>query len=295
LESRHALYFRGDAALRNEESMISAELLISSITCINRIGFIDTLRAIFARSRNLIVKKLVGTEIAFRLARFDFRKVQLRTGTTDWLIFNQIFVRCEYDLEKFSQWSSISRCYEMAVANGGTPTIIDCGANVGLSAIWFALLFPKARVIAIEMEYNNFKQLKKNASAFPTITAINAAVWGEITKLTMKTANIEAYAYSAAPAAPGYEGITSVTIDTIVSEYKIESLLCVKLDVEGAEVSILDHAANWMDKVKVLIVELHDWKNPGLGSGKSLMGALQGRNFDLLVSGDLLVAIINSA
>jgi FkbM family methyltransferase len=276
--------------------MISAEPLVASIRCIQRIGLFDTFRAACIRSRIPMLHKLTGPEAAFRITRLDRRTVRLRAGTTDWTTFNQIFVKREYDLEKFHQWSSIFDIYRKVIAAGRVPTIIDCGANIGLAAIWFALLFPEARVIAIEMEPGNFAQLKKNVSAFPSITAINAAVWGEVTALTMETINVEAHAYSARRSLEGgIDHMKSVTIDNVINDNDLDSVLCVKLDVEGGEVSILNQKANWIDMIKVLVVEIHDWKQPQLGAGKALVNALHGRDFDLLVSGELLVAVINSA
>ena len=46
------------------------------------------------------------------------------------------------------------------------PKIIDCGANIGLSAIYFNRLYPKAEITAFEAEPAIFKTLKKNVSSF---------------------------------------------------------------------------------------------------------------------------------
>ena len=45
------------------------------------------------------------------------------------------------------------------------PRIIDAGANIGASAIWFARTYPKAMVTAIEPHGGNFDLLIKNTIA----------------------------------------------------------------------------------------------------------------------------------
>jgi FkbM family methyltransferase len=272
-----------------------ADLLIASIKCVQQLGIPDTFRATLNRNRTGIARSLVGAEAQFRVSKSDPRKVRLRTGTTDWVVFNQIFVRREYDLTRFPQWSSIMRHYEAMLRAGQVPTIIDCGANVGLAAVWFSLQFPKARIIAIEMEKNNFIQLEKNIVEFPAIEAINTAIWGEVTTVSMKTMDAESHAFSAeATIAPDARTnqMTSTTINDLVQRLNIDALLCVKIDIEGGEASVFSHATQWMDNVKVIFVELHDSDRPGLGCGKAMVEALSGRNFDILISGELIVAVM---
>ena len=42
------------------------------------------------------------------------------------------------------------------------PIIIDCGANIGVSVVYFKKLFPKSKIIAFEPDPFLFKYLKKN-------------------------------------------------------------------------------------------------------------------------------------
>src|SRR5262249_38196151 len=59
------------------------------------------------------------------------------------------------------------------------PLILDCGANIGLSVIYFKMLFPGSRIIAYEPDLEIFRTLKKNLSQFdyPDVDLINKAVW----------------------------------------------------------------------------------------------------------------------
>lgn len=51
--------------------------------------------------------------------------------------------------------------YEVAL-NISPQFIIDCGANIGLSAIYYANAYPQAKIIAIEPDRSNFKYLEIN-------------------------------------------------------------------------------------------------------------------------------------
>src|SRR5262245_54333406 len=79
------------------------------------------------------------------------RRVLIRLRTTDGAVFHKVFIENEYDLA-LAQDPSI---------------IVDAGANVGMTAVYFALRYPNARIIAIEPESENFGILKSNAKRFP--------------------------------------------------------------------------------------------------------------------------------
>ena len=59
------------------------------------------------------------------------------------------------------------------------PVIIDAGANVGLSAVFYANRFPNARIIAIEPEPSNYEMLKRNVVPYSNVTPVQAALWKE--------------------------------------------------------------------------------------------------------------------
>ncbi len=52
-------------------------------------------------------------------------------------------------------------CYDLRKHTGsGIKTFIDIGANVGTTSIMARILFPKARIIAIESAKTTFEKLK---------------------------------------------------------------------------------------------------------------------------------------
>jgi len=69
----------------------------------------------------------------------------------------------------------------------GTPKlIIDAGANIGISALYFAQRFPDAKIYAIEPEEGNFELLKKNCNGRPNIILKKAALWNHSTRVIFR-------------------------------------------------------------------------------------------------------------
>src|SRR5438046_7498954 len=64
-------------------------------------------------------------------------------------------------------------------ADHKAPFIIDCGANIGLSVIYFKRLYPESRIIAFEADSGVFQVLSQNMRSFALndITLHNVAVW----------------------------------------------------------------------------------------------------------------------
>ena len=70
-------------------------------------------------------------------------------------------------------------------AETNMPKIIDCGANVGLSIIYFKKLYPDAIIIAFEADRDIFNMLSQNLLSLhiSDVEITNKAVWKEDTKL----------------------------------------------------------------------------------------------------------------
>ena len=66
--------------------------------------------------------------------------------------------------------------YDRMLAAGETPLVIDCGANIGLSALYFAQHLPAARIIGVDPARDNVELARKNTQHNPLIEIIEAAV-----------------------------------------------------------------------------------------------------------------------
>jgi hypothetical protein len=65
----------------------------------------------------------------------------------DFITVFEIFYENNYDVKKFKFWSEISKDI-----NKKTPLILDCGANIGCSTLYFHKNHPESYIVAIEPE-----------------------------------------------------------------------------------------------------------------------------------------------
>ena len=114
-----------------------------------------------------------------------------------------------------------------------TPLIIDCGANIGLSVMYFKKLYPKARIIAFEPDKEIFAMLQENigAFAFSDVTLKLEAVWVN---------NDTLHFQSQGGLSGRLTGQTSGEHIIDVKGFRLKELLnqpvdFLKIDIEGAE------------------------------------------------------------
>ena len=74
----------------------------------------------------------------------------------------QIFGYEEYNLKKIKLWNKLINEYKNIKAN---KLIVDCGSNIGSTSRYFSELFPKAKIISIEPDTQNFNLAKKNSNS----------------------------------------------------------------------------------------------------------------------------------
>ena len=175
--------------------------------------------------------------------------VTVRTRTTDLPVLEKIVLYHEYEMP----FDFVPR------------TIIDAGANVGVASLYFAHRFPQARIVAVEPEASNFTTLIANCSEHPAITPLHGAMWNRHTNLmiTEPDAGKWAFTINESPV-PTSESIRAFTVPDIMDAHSFPTVDLLKLDIEGAERELFDaSAAEWLPKVRVIAIELHDTIKPG--------------------------------
>lgn len=140
--------------------------------------------------------------------------------------------------------------------------IIDAGANIGTSSIFFARKFPDARIFAVEPEASNFQLLRKNLKQYPNVVVVQAAFWGTNGMRKIRNRFTGHWGYTVAETTnriqeTGQE-TNCVTIDSFMKEHGIESIDLLKMDIEGGEKDVLENSQGWIDSVTTMSVELHD-------------------------------------
>lgn len=216
-------------------------------------------------------------------------QVWVREGTSDYAVLEQIFHTEEFNISTAPQFAWIRAAYDNLLNSGEVPLVVDCGANIGLSALYFASHLPKARIVGIEPAPDNVALARKNTGNNPLIEIIEAAVHDKAVALELVDPEAEKYAYRVRESCVRTAtSIDAVTIDTIMQRHAAKRNLIVKIDIEGGEEALFRSNTGWLDQTDLLIVETHDWLFPGQGTSRTLFSAIAGRNFEVIQKGEFI-------
>ena len=166
--------------------------------------------------------------------------VFLRPGTSDWKVLGETFHGRFHVPPKKLVGASARR-------------ILDLGANIGLTAAHFAVLYPEAHVVAVEMDAENAALARMNVSPWTgRCDVIESAVW--TTDGTVRYVLDPGIEYGASIQPHGRE-VPSVSLNTLIRGG--EPIDYLKIDIEGAEKEVLRQRTEWADSVRCINVETH--------------------------------------
>lgn len=134
------------------------------------------------------------------------------------------------------------------------PTIIDCGANIGLSVLYLKKQHPTATILAFEPDPLNFSLLQQNIASFQLadIQCLQAAVWIENKSLSFSSQKGMASGISTT------EHENCIEVKGIrLKDYLNQPIDFLKIDIEGAEWEVLKDCSSQLTMVKNLFVEYH--------------------------------------
>lgn len=216
-------------------------------------------------------------------------RVWLRDDTSDPYVLEQIFHTEEFNISTAPQFAWVRAAYDKALAAGEIPLVIDCGANIGLSSLYFAKHLPKAKIIGIEPAWDNAELARRNTAANPLIEIIEAAVHDKGAMLALTNPEAEKFAYQVWETSDRAAAqIEAVTIDALMQRHGARRNLIVKVDIEGGETALFRSNIGWLDHTDLLICETHDWLFPGQGTSRTLFSAIAGRKFEVIQKGEYI-------
>lgn len=154
-----------------------------------------------------------------------------------------------------------------------TPVILDCGANIGLSAIYFKRLYPKCKLIVFEADTNIFAMMKRNLKVFEynDVELHNKAVWKEETVLQFASNGALGGALDITPSRSYDREVLNAIPAIRLKDYLTTEIDLLKMDIEGAEYEVLNDCRDSLQNVKQLFVEYHS----APGKKQELTGLLQ--------------------
>ncbi|MBX9758821.1 MAG: FkbM family methyltransferase [Beijerinckiaceae bacterium] len=222
------------------------------------------------------------------------RDVHHRDVAADVGVINQIFASQDYSLKRLKRGEELNDVYSGFVGAGRQPLIIDAGANIGASAVWFGLEFPKALIAAFEPDRKNFKLLKQNSRGLMT-ELHRAAIGSKDGFADLFDPGEGEWAYRTQTSETGL--IQQIGLNRFVRDKVgagLAPFIC-KIDIEGAEQELFSGETDWLDLFPLIIIELHDWLLPGQATSRNFIRAMSARDRDFVHIGENIFSIRNSA
>lgn len=135
------------------------------------------------------------------------------------------------------------------------PVIIDCGANIGLSILYFKMIFPESKIVGFEPDSDIFELLELNLHDYKGIELHNAAVWYENTELSFFAEGSLAGSTSLDFAQKNnIKNVTAIDLNN----YLGRSIDFLKIDIEGAENDVIFRIRKNLKNVKNMFLEYHE-------------------------------------
>lgn len=197
----------------------------------------------------------------------------LRNNPYDYATFEEVLLREDYNLEL-----------------GFTPkTIIDAGANIGLTSIYLASKYPTAKIVSLEPEHGNFQVLVQNAAKYENIKTVKAGVWNKITFLAIKDNGGGNNAFTVEEVSEETEStIQALSIADIMQQNDWQQIDFLKIDIEGSEKIVFESdIESWLPFTKTLVIELHERMVPGCSA--AVFSALNKYSFSSVEKGENII------
>jgi FkbM family methyltransferase len=175
-------------------------------------------------------------------------RLYLRTGTSDYAVLRQVFVEQQY----------------APLDHVAAKLVIDCGAYVGYSALYFLNRFPQAVVVAVEPGPENAALCRRNLLPYrERAHVIRAAVWsspGPMRLIRGAYGDGREWANQVEPATvPTEADVEGIDMPALIQLAGFGVVDVLKIDIERSEIDLFRSGTDrWLPAIRNVAIELHD-------------------------------------
>jgi FkbM family methyltransferase len=164
------------------------------------------------------------------------------------------------------------------------PRIIDCGANIGLTTLFFKALYPDATIIAIEPNPLTHRALAHTIrhNGVKGVSLINAAV-GETAGVQQLHFDPQDSGTMTASFDPAWGGASSIPVPVVQLSTLVDGPIdFLKIDIEGAEYGVIRELveSGAASHISEMAIELHTVASDPNGLAE-ITDALSGAGFQV--------------
>jgi len=193
------------------------------------------------------------------------RQFQYRKGTEDEAVIVQELKHASYNFGPLRRASELAELYRRLTQTGKAPLVVDAGAKIGASTVYFAHQFPKARLVALESDKSRFDLLTANTAGL-SVECMHAAV---------------------AASAENAQPVPRITINEIYRRNEQDAIpFMVKLDIDSSENGLFAASTEWVNRTPIIIVALHDCLIPGTENSRAFVEYIADCNRDFVYLND---------
>ena len=230
--------------------------------------------------------KLATLEISFgnKPITFSYRNQSLG----DKGVVKQIFQNSHYNIAHWPQGKRFVEYFHEHTQNQ-QGLIIDAGANIGASAVYFLEIYNNSYVYAIEPDREHVSVLTLNTQPYEAVQIFHGAIAGQDGDLYLEDPGLSDWGFrthTKDQANSESVKVSAISPKTILQKTKHMKPMMFKIDIEGGEESLFEGDTSWMREFPLLIIELHDWMLPFSGSSKNFFKAIAQYEFDFVHKGE---------
>ncbi|MFI3223545.1 MAG: FkbM family methyltransferase, partial [Methylococcaceae bacterium] len=205
-------------------------------------------------------------------------------------VIKQVFQDNAYDIAHWEQGKKLIE-YHNQQSKIRPSLIIDAGANIGASAVYFSINYPSSFVFSLEPDTTNWHLLEINTIGL-NVFNFNGAIADVDGELALVDPGQSDWGFmtTAIPAENQQDiiKVKSISPLSILSHPATQNLnpLILKIDIEGGEDYLFKGDTHWLKNFPLIIIELHDWMLPFSGSSRNFIKAIAEHDFDFVHRGE---------
>ena len=139
-------------------------------------------------------------------------------------------------------------------------TIVDIGANIGSSVLFFNTCYPEAKIWAFEPSPETYRILNENVCWMDQVKALNIGLSDRDASMKLYKGTSDSVTNSIGISeynSPDYDIVTVKNAKTHFLTNNITNIDVLKIDTEGCEVPILQSIRPMLAQISVVYLEFH--------------------------------------